>query len=52
MALDLAATFTPLSPEEAETIKRKGLETTPLFRNTVCLIVPSNASRRRRSVHA
>ena len=34
MALDLAATFTPLSPEEAETIKRKGLETTPLFRNT------------------
>ena len=33
-ALQLAATFTPLSPEEAETIKRKGLETTPLFRNT------------------
>jgi predicted aldo/keto reductase-like oxidoreductase len=34
MALDLAATFTPLSPEEADAIKRKGLETTPLFRNT------------------
>jgi hypothetical protein len=34
MALDLAATFTPLSTEEAEAIKRKGLETTPLFRNT------------------
>jgi len=34
LALDLAATFTPLSPEEADAIKRKGLETPPLFRNT------------------
>lgn len=31
MALDLAAGFTPLSPAEAETIKQKGLATTPLF---------------------
>jgi predicted aldo/keto reductase-like oxidoreductase len=32
MALDLAARFEPLSADEAEAIKRKGLETTPLFR--------------------
>ena len=32
MALDLAASFEPLSAAEAETIKRKGLETTPLFK--------------------
>ena len=31
MALDLAADFRPLSPAEAEAIKRKGLETTPIF---------------------
>lgn len=34
MALDLAAAFAPLSPEEADIIKRKGLETTPLFKST------------------
>jgi aryl-alcohol dehydrogenase-like predicted oxidoreductase len=32
MALDLAASFEPLSAAEAEEIKRKGLETTPLFK--------------------
>jgi predicted aldo/keto reductase-like oxidoreductase len=32
MALDLAASFEPLTAAEAETIKRKGLETTPLFK--------------------
>jgi hypothetical protein len=32
LALDLAARFEPLSPEEAEAIKRQGLETTPLFK--------------------
>ena len=32
MALDLAASFEPLSAAEAEAIKRKGLETTPLFK--------------------
>jgi aryl-alcohol dehydrogenase-like predicted oxidoreductase len=32
MALDLAAAFQPLSPEEAEAIKNKGAETTPLFK--------------------
>jgi hypothetical protein len=31
LALDLAADFQPLSPAEAEAIKRKGLATTPLF---------------------
>jgi aryl-alcohol dehydrogenase-like predicted oxidoreductase len=31
MALDLAADFTPLSPAEADAIKRKGLATMPLF---------------------
>ncbi len=31
MALDLAAAFQPLTPEEAAAIKRKGLETTPIF---------------------
>jgi hypothetical protein len=32
MALDLAAAFEPLSAAEADAIKRKGLETTPLFK--------------------
>jgi predicted aldo/keto reductase-like oxidoreductase len=32
MALDLAAKFQPLSPAEADAIKRKGMETTPLFK--------------------
>jgi len=32
MALDLAASFEPLSAAEAEEIKRKGLGTTPLFK--------------------
>jgi predicted aldo/keto reductase-like oxidoreductase len=32
MALDLAAAFEPLSAAEAHAIKRKGLETTPLFK--------------------
>ncbi len=32
MALDLAARFTPLTAEEAETIKRQGLATEPLFK--------------------
>ncbi|MFB3904429.1 MAG: aldo/keto reductase [Acidobacteriota bacterium] len=32
MALDLAAHFTPLKPEEAEAIKRQGLATQPLFK--------------------
>jgi predicted aldo/keto reductase-like oxidoreductase len=32
MALDLAAAFEPLSATEADVIKRKGLETTPLFK--------------------
>jgi aryl-alcohol dehydrogenase-like predicted oxidoreductase len=32
MALDLAANITPLTPAEAEAIKRKGTTTTPLFR--------------------
>ncbi len=32
MALDLAASFEPLTAEEADAIKRKGLETTPLFK--------------------
>jgi aryl-alcohol dehydrogenase-like predicted oxidoreductase len=32
MALDLAATFQPLSAAEADAIKRKALDTTPLFK--------------------
>ena len=32
MALDLAARFEPLTPAEADAIKRKALATTPLFR--------------------
>jgi predicted aldo/keto reductase-like oxidoreductase len=32
MALDLAAAFEPLGAAEADAIKRKGLETTPLFK--------------------
>jgi aryl-alcohol dehydrogenase-like predicted oxidoreductase len=32
MALDLAATLEPLSAAEVDAIKRKGLETTPLFK--------------------
>jgi predicted aldo/keto reductase-like oxidoreductase len=31
MALDLAAAFKPLTPAEAEAIKKKGLATTPIF---------------------
>ena len=32
MALDLAAKFTPLSPEELQVIKQKGLSGEPIFK--------------------
>ena len=45
LALDLAATFTPLTAEEAEAIKRKGLETTPLFKDLTGVHAPPRLRR-------